>query len=533
MSKRTQENNVQNKKSDNLPTKGEEETDYSGMQYPQLWEYGIQIGLINKTYKYNSDFYHMVFRKSLIKYLTSYEEGKRDEKKETSKEFNSKLADAIERKNSKKEDESDDDNKSVSKRKVTKEEDERDVRKQSSFRHSKVPVSRSEDDSSDDGSSNRKQSSRPSRREEASSNKRSGSVPPSRRKEDFTVSSRKREDSIPPSRRREGSVPPSRRREDSTPQSRKREGSVPPSRPPKQEFSSELKKKWILAQKDGLINRKYMFRPIYYSFITPDELTHLLDAYNRIAHQKRVELSKDINRRINQFMPANVFVSEAIITNNAYKYLVSKANRIGLLDNVIFNYSLSKIVSAGELTAYIAVFLDSPKDLKSQLKARLSERITRGLDQQLNEKASYKQLITYGKSIDFFRDQIDSLTEQLEEFICERDLRNFFKTLQYLSGNEEIHRRRLFYMIFSLFVNAGRKSDKIVFEYKYDDYQEEEENEQEEEQQKDEKEEEDEQEEDDQENEEEKKEKVEKKKEKVEEKKKLSPVKKDEKKDKK
>ncbi len=487
------------------------ETDFSAMKYSDLWEYGVEHGLINEDHsKYKVIYARYIYKQTLEKYLTNFVDADKKGKAEINDKFNKKLSEKLssQRKFV--------DNEERKSKFVDNEERKSKFADNEERRGKFVENEERKSKFADNEERKSKFADNEEKRSKFADNeeKRGKFVENEERRGKFVDNEEKRGKFVDTNKssHRHNKVKISRdddsdaeltekspKNKQSSPKNKQpplkreiniRRANVPhitktKTSMPQKEFNSELKKKWVIAQNDKLINKNYKFRPVFYSFITPDELTQFLDIYNRSPYNKREAFSKDFNKQIRQFMPGNLFASESITTNSSYKFLFTKANRIGLLNNVTFNFSLPKIVSGSELASYICVYLNSSDAMKALLRKGLMEKMGKAFDKSLNEKSSHSDLIKYGKSIDFFGEQIDEFKQELEDFISERDLRNFFKTLQYLSGNEKDHRCYLFYMIFNLFVNNNRKSnEQVTIRHGYNNPAEEEEEDEEEEEEK-------------------------------------------------
>lgn len=237
-------------------------------------------------------------------------------------------------------------------------------------------------------------------------------------------------------------------------------------RPRGDEIVSKLKKLWNVAQNKGLIDNKLSFTPIYYSFITPDEMSHLLDEFVKGNEKESLALSNKINTEIKSFMLAKTYTNDIVQIDESYKNVLSKAIKIGLLDDIQFSYTMSKIVSLAELTSYVTVWLDmssTNENVKNTLKEHLTSRFERGLNQVAVDNISYKALIERGKESCFFDAWIDKYAKDLESFMSLSDLRNLFKTLQYLTRDDEIARRKRFYSIFVYYLNSVHKNQNIDY----------------------------------------------------------------------
>jgi hypothetical protein len=408
------------------PSKQDEEDniDYSDMSMQELWDEGLKLGLIDKKYPYKKVYESLLIPTTMIKYLNSYGKASRVQRLELHKVFSMKLEEALEKRKEKQEDQP--------------------RQRSSSFHHKRINADEEEEVEDDRKSLHGRRDSVHHKKDNDYHNKKDNEHYNKKDNEHYKKNNENHNKNNSEHYNKNNSEHHN-----------------------KNENISELKRFWILAQKDGLINKNVHFKPIFYSFITPDEISHLLNRFNRMTTAKRNELSKEFNDEIRSFQPANTFSDEYIQISDTYKTLLNKAIAIGLLKEIKHDYTMSKIVSLSVLASYITIWLDNDDEqIRRTLSDKLNGRFEKGLNQFTSDKEiTHRELTEYGKKIGFFTNWIDKYSEDLASFICIRDLRNMFKTVQYLSEDDEKLRKRRFYNIFHYYLNSTR--DKVE-EFKAD-----------------------------------------------------------------
>jgi len=223
---------------------------------------------------------------------------------------------------------------------------------------------------------------------------------------------------------------------------------------------SELMKLFNEAKKAGLVDSHFEFLPYFYSFITPDEFAVLLEKYLRTSSENKKTMVATFKRELKQFMASNAYANKLLYVHETYEELISKANQIGLLFGVEFDKIMKKIVSLPELAAFVVAAMASPEAIRKHMSKVLTERYEKGLKVPDETELTFDAFYKHGRSIGFFVDWIEDYKEQLRKFITVRDLRNLFKTIQYLSGEDERLRKKRFYTIFLYYLNT--KSEKEI-----------------------------------------------------------------------